>query len=69
MFREALEISKCTAIYGLLPLLSLGCWNSVPLFRILVSGIAFLAFLLMANLAILYVTRGRLKRAGGDENV
>ena len=69
MFREALEVTRRTAIHSLPALLLLLLWNSVPLFRILISGVAFLAFLLMANLAILYVTRWRRERAGGDENV
>ncbi len=69
MFREALEISRRTAIHSLPVLLLVLWWNSVPLFRILISGVAFLALLLISNLAILYVTRWRQKRASVDENV
>ena len=69
MFREALEVTRRTAIYGLPVLLLSLWWNGVPLFRMLIAVVAFLAFLLMANLAILYVTRWRRERAGGDENV
>jgi hypothetical protein len=69
MFREALEISRRYAILSLPVLLLSLWWNGVPLFRILISGVAFLAFLLMANLAILYVRRWRRKRASIDENV
>ncbi|MFN9094414.1 MAG: hypothetical protein ACK5WN_08935 [Alphaproteobacteria bacterium] len=69
MLREALELSRRYAILGL-PVLFLSLWwNGVPVFRILIAVVAFLAFLLMANLAILYVTRWRRERAGGDENV
>ena len=69
MIREALELSRRTAIYGLSVLLLSLWWNGVPVFRMLIAVVAFLAFLLMANLAILYVTRWRRERAGGDENV
>jgi hypothetical protein len=69
MLREALEISRRTATHSLPPLLLLLWWNSVPLFRILISGIAFLALLLISNLAILYVKRWRQKRASANENL
>ncbi|MFM7777842.1 MAG: hypothetical protein ACKPB8_03620 [Alphaproteobacteria bacterium] len=69
MLREALELSRRFAILGLPVLLSSLWWNGVPVFRMLIAVVAFLAFLLMGNLAILYVTRWRRKRAGGDENV
>ena len=69
MFREALEVTRRTAIHSLPALLLLLLWNSVPLFRILISGVAFLALLVIGNLAILYVTRWRQKRASIDENV
>ena len=69
MLREALELSRRYAILGLPVLLLSLWWNGVPVFRMLIAVVAFLAFLLMANLAILYVTRWRRERAGGDENV
>ncbi|MFM7609514.1 MAG: hypothetical protein ACKO9A_11700 [Alphaproteobacteria bacterium] len=69
MLREALELSRRFAILGLPVLLSSLWWNGVPVFRMLIAVVAFLAYLLMGNLAILYVTRWRRKRAGGDENV
>ncbi|MFM7415620.1 MAG: hypothetical protein ACKO51_07535 [Alphaproteobacteria bacterium] len=69
MLREALELSRRYAILGLPVLLSSLWWNGVPVFRMLIAVVAFLAYLLMGNLAILYVTRWRRKRAGGDENV
>ena len=69
MLREALELSRRYAILGLPVLLLSLWWNGVPVLRMLIAVVAFLAFLLMANLAILYVTRWRRERAGGDENV
>ncbi len=69
MLREALDLSRRYAILVLPVLLLSLWWNGVPVFRMLIAVVAFLAFLLMANLAILYVTRWRRKRAGGDENV
>jgi hypothetical protein len=69
MLREALEITRRTATHSLPVLLLLLWWNSVPLFRILISGVAFLALLLISNLAILYVTRWRQKRDSASENV
>ena len=69
MLREALELSRRYAILGLPVLLSSLWWNGVPFLRMLISGVAFLALLVIGNLAILYVTRWRQKRASIDENV
>jgi hypothetical protein len=69
MFREALDISRRTAIYSLPALLLVLWWSSVPLFRILTSGVAFLALLLISNLAILYVTRWHKKKTSANENL
>jgi hypothetical protein len=69
MFREALEISKRTAIYSLPAVLLFLWWRSVPLFRILIFGVVFLPLLLISNLAILYVRCWRQKRASANENV
>jgi hypothetical protein len=69
MLREALELSTRYAILGLPVLLLSLWWNGVPVFRILIAVVAFLALLFIGNLAILYVTRWRRKRASIDENV
>ena len=69
MFREALEISRRNSIACLPVLLLTLWWNGVPMFRILIAGVAFLAFLLISNLAILYVTRWRQKRTSANENL
>ena len=69
MLREALEITRRTATHSLPVLLLLLWWNGVPMFRILIAGVAFLAFLLISNLAILYVTRWRQKRTSANENL
>jgi membrane protein YdbS with pleckstrin-like domain len=69
MLREALELSTRYAILGLPVLLLSLWWNGVPVFRILIAVVAVLALLFIGNLAILYVTRWRRKRASIDENV
>ena len=69
MLREALETSRRHSI-ACLPVLLLSLWwNGVPLFRMLISGVAFVALLLISNLAILYVAHWRQKRASANENV